>query len=41
MFLDHGLGIVDCVKKGDKIFSTYQNIFYIVDFTDHSIKKMI
>jgi len=41
MFLDHGLAVVDCVRKDTKIFSTYHNIFYIVDFTDHTIRKKV
>ena len=41
LFLDHGLAVVDCAKKGGKVFSTYTNYWYIVDLTDHTIKKKI
>ena len=41
LFLEHGLAIVDCAKTGGKVFSSYTNYFYIVDLTDHTIKKKI
>jgi hypothetical protein len=41
LFLDHGLAVVDCAKVGGKLFSTYTNYWYIVDLTNHSIKKKL
>ena len=41
LFLEHGLAVVDCAKKGERTFSTYTNYWYIADLTDHSIKKKI
>ncbi len=41
LFLDQGLAIVDCAKKGTSIFTTYKNYFYFIDLTNHSVKKII
>lgn len=41
LFLDHGLAVVDCAKKGGKAFSYYTNYWYVVDLTTHTIKKKI
>jgi len=41
LFLDHGLAIVDCAKIGGTLFTTYTNLFYIIDLTDHSLKKVV
>lgn len=41
LFMDHGLAIVDCAKKGGKIFSTYTNNWYIMDLTTHTLKKKV
>lgn len=41
LFMDHGLAIVDCAKTGSSIFSKYTNLFYVIDLTDHSVKKII
>lgn len=41
LFMDHGLAVVDCAKKSGGIFSTYRNYFYIIDLTNHSVKKMV
>ena len=41
LFLEHGLAVVDCTKKGEKVFSSYANYWYILDLTDHTIKKII
>lgn len=41
LFLEHGMAVVDCTKKGGKVFSTYTNYWYIADLTNHSIKKII
>jgi hypothetical protein len=41
LFLDQGLAIVDCAKKGGKVFSTYTNYWYVVDLTSQTIKKKI
>jgi hypothetical protein len=42
LFLDHGLAVVDCVKKGGKLFSTFTNYWYIVNLASqsHEIKKI-
>jgi hypothetical protein len=40
LFLEHGLAYVDCAKTSGTVFSTYSNVFYIVDLTDHSIKQL-
>ncbi len=41
LFMDHGLAVVDCAKKGSTVFSTYTNYWYIIDLTDHSVKKKL
>jgi hypothetical protein len=42
LFLDHGLAVVDCARKGGKLFSTYTNYWYIVNLASqtHEIKKV-
>ena len=39
--MDHGLAVVDCVKKGEAVFSTYTNYWYIVDLVNYSVKKKL
>ena len=41
LFLDHGLAVVDCAKVGSKVFTTYTNYWYIIDLTDHTVKKKL
>jgi hypothetical protein len=41
LFLEHGLAIVDCAKTRGTAFTTYNNLFYIIDLTDHSLKKIV
>jgi hypothetical protein len=41
LFLDHGLAVVDCAKKSGSIISSYRNYFYIIDLTNHSLKKLV
>ena len=41
LFLDQGMAIVDCARKGGSLFSTYKNLFYFIDLTNHSVKKII
>lgn len=41
LFMEDGLAVVDCTLKGGKVFSTYTNYWYIVDLTNHSIKKTL
>lgn len=41
LFMDHGLAIVDCAVTGTSVFSSYKNVFYVIDLTDHSLKKVV
>jgi hypothetical protein len=41
LFLDLGMAVVDCAKKGGKLFSSYTNYWYIMDLTSHTLKKKV
>ena len=41
LFLDHGLAIVDCARLNEKRLTKYTNYWYVIDLTDHTLKKTV